>query len=68
MTMRLVSVRADLLGMYSSGRASFIHCRCVIYPFFSITSAFLLQTESGRCNCLAGICLHYQAWDGINYK
>lgn len=35
--------------------------RCVIYPFFPITSAFLLQRESGRCNCLPGICLHYRA-------
>lgn len=61
MTMWLVSVLADLLGMYSAGQASFIHAAVLFTPFFSITSAFLLQRESGRCNCLPGICLHYQA-------
>lgn len=60
MTMQLVSLPADLLGMDSAGQASFIR-RCVIYPFFSITSAFLLHMESERCNCLLGICLHYQS-------
>ena len=61
MTMRLVSAQADLLGMDSAGQASFIHAAMLFTPFFSITGAFLLPTELGRCNCLPGICLHYQA-------
>lgn len=43
--------------------------RRVIYPpFFSITGAFLLRAAAARCNCLPGICLHYQTADGISYK
>lgn len=66
--MCIVSVEADLLGMYSAREAIFIHSAVLFTPFFSIGIAFLLQTDSGRCNCLPGISLHYQASDGINYK
>lgn len=61
MSMWFVSVQADLLGMYSAGQAIFIHSTLLFTSFFTIAVAFLLQTESGRYNCLPGICLHYQA-------
>lgn len=40
MTMRLVSVRADLLGMYSAGQASFIHAAVLFTPFFLLPVHF----------------------------
>ncbi len=40
MTMRLVSVQADLLGMYSAGQASFIHAAVLFTPFFLLPVHF----------------------------
>lgn len=40
MTMRLVSVQADLLGMDTAGQASFIHAAVLFTPFFLLPVHF----------------------------
>ena len=47
MTMRLVSVQADLLGMYSAGQASFIHAAVLFTPFFLLPVHFYCRRNRG---------------------